>query len=569
MALRLLLLVVVTLSTFAQSSEDAKFAAVAKDFIEKMLENFPEGATALGDHRFDGKLTDWSSAGRTRVIEVRRECLKSLSGIDRAKLMPVNRLDYDILQNHLEGGIWSFTVSRDHEWNPMLYNRGSAIYLLLEREFAPLPVRLESARKRIEAIPAFLAAAKANLGTASKVHTETAIQQNKGTIRLVRDVVNSYADKVPESREKIQAAQAKAIAALEDWGKFLNDQVLPRATRDFRIGPELYQAKLRYNLDSPMTIEEIRQGAERDLKQTQAAMYDTAASLYPKLFPDKNAVSDRKAVIRAVLDKLAESRPDAASIVTLARREFVDATEFVRAKNLMTIYDTPLEIVEMPEFQRGISVANLVSTGPLEPNGKTFYNISPPPANWNAEQVASFFRENNNFLIKDMTMHEAVPGHYAQFAHANRFQAPTLVRSILSSFVFIEGWASYAEQLMVEHGYGGPEVKMQQLKMRMRVIINALLDAAIHTRGMTESEAIDLMINEGFQERSEAVGKWRRAQLTSVQLSNYYVGLTELLQLREDYRKKFGPIRDERTFHDKLLSFGSPAPHRLRTLMGL
>ena len=126
MALRLLLLVVVTLSTFAQSSEDAKFAAVAKDFIEKMLENFPEGATALGDHRFDGKLTDWSSAGRTRVIEVRRECLKSLSGIDRAKLMPVNRLDYDILQNHLEGGIWSFTVSRDHEWNPMLYNRGSA-----------------------------------------------------------------------------------------------------------------------------------------------------------------------------------------------------------------------------------------------------------------------------------------------------------------------------------------------------------------------------------------------------------------------------------------------------------
>ena len=443
------------------------------------------------------------------------------------------------------------------------------IYLLLEREFAPLPVRLESARKRIEAIPAFLAAAKANLGIASKVHTETAIQQNKGTIRLVRDVVNSYAEKVPESREKIQAAQAKAIAALEDWGKFLNDQVLPRATRDFRIGPELYQAKLRYNLDSTMTIEEIRQGAERDLKQTQAAMYDTAASLYPKLFPDKTAVSDRKAVIRAVLDKLAESRPDAATIVTLARREFMDATEFVRAKNLMTIYDTPLEIVEMPEFQRGISVANLVSTGPLEPNGKTFYNISPPPANWNAEQVASFFRENNNFLIKDMTMHEAVPGHYAQFAHANRFQAPTLVRSILSSFVFIEGWASYAEQLMVEHGYGGPEVKMQQLKMRMRVIINALLDAAIHTRGMTESEAIELMINEGFQERSEAVGKWRRAQLTSVQLSNYYVGLTELLQLREDYRKKFGPIRDERAFHDKLLSFGSPAPHRLRTLMGL
>jgi uncharacterized protein (DUF885 family) len=221
----------------------------------------------------------------------------------------------------------------------------------------------------------------------------------------------------------------------------------------------------------------------------------------------------------------------------------------------------------MPEFQRGVAVASCASPGPLEKHGQTFLNISPPPANWNAGQVDSFFREYNDFMLKDLVVHEGMPGHYLQIAHANRFAAPTVVRSLFRSGSFVEGWAVYAERLMADQGFGGPEVRMQQLKMWLRTIINSLLDIGIHTQGMTEQQAMDLMMNDGFQERSEAAGKWRRAQLSSTQLCTYFVGAAELLQLRADYEKQRGSIRDWKAFHDRMLSFGSPAPRYLRQLM--
>jgi uncharacterized protein (DUF885 family) len=285
--------------------------------------------------------------------------------------------------------------------------------------------------------------------------------------------------------------------------------------------------------------------------------------------PGKSDLSDRKQVIRTVLDKLAQRRPQADTVVDQARRDLTEATEFVRKHNLVTLYETPLRIIEMPEFQRGVTVASCMSPGPFEKNGVTFYNISPPPAQWMPVQVESYFKEYNDSMLKNLTVHEAMPGHYLQRSHSNRFQAPTLVRSVFYSGTFTEGWAVYAERIMAEQGYGGPEVHIQQLKMRLRTIVNALLDQAIHTDGMSEQHAMELMMNDGFQERSEAAGKWRRALLTSTQLSTYFVGTTELDKLREDYRTKYGPIKDWRAFHDKMLSFGSPAPRYLRELMGV
>jgi uncharacterized protein (DUF885 family) len=172
-------------------------------------------------------------------------------------------------------------------------------------------------------------------------------------------------------------------------------------------------------------------------------------------------------------------------------------------------------------------------------------------------------------MIRDLTAHEAMPGHYLQLAHANDFRAPTMVRAIFRSGTFIEGWAVYAEQLMAEHGYGGPEVKMQQLKMRLRVICNAILDQSIHAGNMSEQQAMDLMMKEGFQQEGEAVAKWKRARLTSAQLSTYFVGASEHLELREKARAKWGPSFDEKKYHDQVLSYGSPPVKYVRELMGL
>ncbi len=376
-------------------------------------------------------------------------------------------------------------------------------------------------------------------------------------------------------RNELAAAQATAISALEDYGKWLETDLLPRSTGDFRIGDQKYRQKLRFALESDLPKEELLKRAEADLKATQEEMSKVALSLYPKLFPNGNPAAKtaettgKKFVIKSILDKLAESRPTNETIVQQANKDLVETTEFVRAKNLVTIPTEPVEVIVMPEFARGTAVAYFDSAGVLEQKNETFYAISPTPKDWSRERAASFFREYNDFMLKDLTVHEAMPGHYLQIMHSNKFKAPTLIRAIFSSGSFVEGWAVYAEQLMAEQGFGGAEVRMQQLKMKLRVILNSIIDQKIHTAGMTEREAIDLMMNEGFQEEGEAAGKWKRAQLSSTQLSTYYVGSVEVNDLRRAYEAKNKGKVDLKKMHDKMLSFGSPAAKYVKEMMNL
>jgi uncharacterized protein (DUF885 family) len=235
----------------------------------------------------------------------------------------------------------------------------------------------------------------------------------------------------------------------------------------------------------------------------------------------------------------------------------------------VTVPEKPLDVIVMPEFKRGQAIAYCDSPGPLEQNGKTFFAVAPTPNDWSAERKKSFFREYNNYMVRDLTVHEAMPGHYLQLAHANQFHAPTLIRAIFQSGTFVEGWAVYTEQMMAEAGYGGPVVKMQQLKMRLRVICNAILDQSIHAGNMTEQQALDLMMKEGFQQEGEAVAKWKRARLSSAQLSTYFVGVTEHLDLREKAKAKAGESFDLKKYNDTVISFGSPPVKYVRELMGL
>jgi uncharacterized protein (DUF885 family) len=553
-------------SAQAAESQDAKFTTAAHDYIATYLELTPEIATTAGEHRYDGRLTDRSEAGRNRILVLHRGFLLALDSIDSAQLQLQNRIDYQIARNRAESAVWSQTFLREFEWDSAGYNPGNSIYLLLERDFAPLPDRLESLRSRLDAIPEYLHSAKLNLKNPPRIFTETAIAQNKGTLSLVRNMTSEQAAKVLGMNERISPSQARAAAALEDWGQWLEKELLPRSSRDFRIGPELFAAKLRYTLDSPLTIAQIRERAQAELKKAQQDIYETAVLLARRWSPSAD-VSDHAKTVRMVLDRLAEQRPAGADVIAKAESDVREATGFVVSHKLMSVPASPLQVVPMPDYQRGVAVANCSSPGPLEKHGQTFLNISPPPEAWNAEQVTSFYREYNDWMLKDLVVHEGMPGHYLQIAHGNRFSAPTIVRALFRSGSFVEGWAVYAERLMADNGFGGPEVRMQQLKMWMRGVINALLDIGIHTEGMTEQQAMDLMMNEGYQERSEAAGKWRRANLSSTQLSTYFVGASELYQFREDYQKRHGPIRDWRVFHDRMLSFGSPAPRYLSQLM--
>jgi uncharacterized protein (DUF885 family) len=551
--------------------EDARFEALADDYVEALLAMNPELATALGEHRYDDRLDDYSLEGVRRNLERERRFRTRLAEIDADRLGAVNAVDFRLLEAHIDSTIFSLEVLREYEWNPLEYNLGGAIYNLLARDFAPLDERLQSVARRLEQLPAALEAAETNLRNPPRVHTETAIAQNAGMLELVGAELDRFLEAAPEMKPRVEPAQKAALAALEAYGRWLESDLLPRSNGDFRLGERKFRAKLAHTLDSDLSMEEILERAERSLVETQRAMYEIALPLYREYFPQAatDDLDDRKRVIEAVLGRLAEQRPSDASIVAQARADLAEATRFVRDHALATLPEKPIETIVMPEFQRGVSVAYCDSPGPLEQRGQTFYAIAPTPKDWTAERVTSFYREYNDYMLKDLTAHEAMPGHYLQIAHANAFEAPTRVRAIFSSGAFIEGWAVYAEELMAEQGYGGPEVELQQLKMHLRSVINAILDQKIHTAGMTEREAMDLMMNEGFQEEGEAAGKWRRAALTSTQLSTYFVGYSEIRQIREAYAAKHGPIGDLRAFHDELLSFGSPPARYVKALMGL
>jgi uncharacterized protein (DUF885 family) len=232
-----------------RQTEDQKFEALAKSFIENFIETHPEWATTLGDHRFDTRLNDYSLAGIEADRQSGKSCLASLGTIDSARLSPINRIDYQILKTNLESLLFQLDTVREYEWNPLNYNIGGAIYSLTAREFAPLKNRLLSVKERLKGISAVLAAARTNLKNPPRIHTETAIRQNPGTIGLVRDELNQYLNQAPEMKAELAPLQAQAISALEEYGKWLQQDLLPRSNGDFRIGDEKFRRKLYYSLN--------------------------------------------------------------------------------------------------------------------------------------------------------------------------------------------------------------------------------------------------------------------------------------------------------------------------------
>jgi uncharacterized protein (DUF885 family) len=416
-----------------------------------------------------------------------------------------------------------------------------------------------------------IAQAKANLQHPPRIHTETAIEQTQGAINLVRTELAPLLDQAPQMKKELAPLQDKTAKALEDYKKWLQKDPLPRSDGDFRLGEEKYRKKLRFALASDLPMEEIMKRAKADLEQTQTAIYETALPLYKKYFPNADPVAaglaDKHMVTAAVLDKLAEQHPNDATVVDYAKKVVTEATDFVKRHDVVSVPNMPLDVIAMPEFKRGVAIAYCDAPGPLEKNGKTLFAVAPTPKDWSKERKESFFREYNNYMIRDLTVHEAMPGHFLQLARSNEFRAPTLVRAIFQSGPFIEGWAVYCEQVMAEQGYGGPEVKMQQLKMRLRAICNAILDQSIHAGNMSEQEAMDLMTKEGFQQEGEAVAKWKRARLTSAQLSTYFVGATEHLDLRAAEQKKLGDRFNLKKYNDQVISYGSPPVKYVREIL--
>jgi uncharacterized protein (DUF885 family) len=561
----------------AATDADSRFAALSARYVDEFGRHSPVYATALGDHRFDAELDDLSPAGRARAVAWAEGVLAELQAIDRARLSRANQVDAAMLDNQLRYNLWSEQKLQDNRWNPLVYTQlaGQSLYGLLSREFAPLPERLRSLTSRLEKLPGLLEQTRANLVPVRvpSIHAETAARQNPGLLSLVDELVVPNLGQLPEAdRARLERAIEAARAAVAQHQQWLDKELVPNAKGDFRIGRELFDAKLGFELMSPLSREEIRRRAESEAVVTRARMYDVARAVLTGRdgappTPANPTPAEQQAAIVAALKVASDVRPPRAGVVDLARETLLETTAFVRQKDFITVPDEPLEIIVMPEFQRGVAVAYCDSPGPLDQGQRTFYAVSPIPEDWTDAQVESFLREYNTRSIANLTIHEAMPGHYLQIAHSNRY--PSVLRAMLGSGPFIEGWAVYTERVMQEQGFRAddPLMRLVQLKWYLRSITNAIMDSAIHVDGMTRDEAMKLMVETGFQEEREAAGKWVRAQLTAAQLSTYFVGYQEHSDMRAEAERRAGDKFDLKAHHDKVLSFGSPPVRMVRALL--
>lgn len=556
---------------------DAAFADLSKRALDGWLQLSPVSATQIGEHKYDGQIDDLSAEGRKKILDFSKRTLAELDAMGASKLSRENQVDAAILRNQLRSDIWNIETLQGWAWDPQVYSglAGGAIYSVMAREFAPLPQRIQSATERMEEIPALLAQARANLDPARvpKVHAETVAKQNAGILSIVDAFITPHAKELPDAQQKRLTAATEALKkAVEEHQQWLDKILVPQAKGDFRIGEKLYDQKLKFALSSSLSRAEIKQRAEAELKRVREEMYGIARTVLkdkpnaPALPEAPNAGEQQKA-IEAALDLAYAERPARDKVVPDAEAALKSATDFVRAKDLVTLPDSPVKIILMPEFQRGVAVAYCDSPGPLDKNLATFYAVSPIPDDWSKEQVDSFLREYNSRMIHLLSIHEGTPGHYLEGWHSAKF--PSTLRGVLRSGLFAEGWAVYTERMMQQQGYldSDPLFHLVQLKFYLRTIGNAILDQGVHVDGWSREQAMDLMVRQTFQQEREAAGKWTRAQLTSAQLPTYFVGAQEHFDLRKAMEEKLGDKFKLKAYHDQVLSYGAPPVRYVRELM--
>lgn len=548
----------------APPTEDARLDAVFRYYLDAEFIARPVYATQQGKHEYDDRMDDLAPEARKNYVAGMKTLAASVGKmIDRTKLSRDGQIDFDIWRHYLVYQLWQVENDNRFEYDPRVYGEyvSDSVFILFTQSSLPRERNVTNAAKRISHIPKVVAAAKAGLKNPPKALTEVAAKRNRGAISFYEKEIYEFARETPGS-EPLATPCREAVKALKDYQEWLEKELLPRSTGDWRLGREKFARKLELELDAGLSADEVVKLAEAEADRVEREMYTLAKQLWAKHVPGKPLPPDdppgRRAAIKGVMDELGKDHGKPETIVADARQTVDRIKAFIRDKKILTLPDPDTcKVIEMPEFQRGFSAAYLNPAPPLDPKADSLYAVSPPPKEWPPQRVETFLREYNSAMLQILTIHEAYPGHYVQLAYSNR--CPSLVRKLLYSGTFAEGWAVYTEQMMLDQGYGDgdPSLRLHQLKFYQRAVINAILDHRMHCSGMTDDEALRLLIDRGFQTEAEAVGKVARAKQSSTQLSTYFVGRTAFYRLRQDVQRKHGDKFDLAKFHEAVLSHGT------------
>lgn len=544
--------------------EDARLEAIFKTFLDEEFRQRPLEATRLGDHRSDHLLDDLSPKARLARIDRLKKMLTDLPReIEKKKLSPDGQVDFEIFRDHLKRELWLAEHTRPFEEDPRIYNDyiTESVYLLLTQSTLPLQENVRNAAARMKFIPGVVAAARAQLKNPPRVHVETAIRQNRGAISFYEKDIFDLAGETPALSALRQQAQ-KVVATLREHQKFLEEDLLPRAKGEWRLGKGKFAEKLELELNAGISAEEVLKEAEAEADRVVAEMYVIARQLWSQVFPRAALPADddkgKLHTIRKVLDHVSREHGTAEDLVKDARTGAEKIKDFIRKRDILRLPEPDrCKIIEMPEFQRGNAVAYLNPAPPLDARAGSYYAISPPPRDWSPQRVASFLQEYNRHMVQILTIHEAYPGHYVQLEYSNRH--PSFIRRVLFSGVFAEGWAVYTEQMMLDQGYGDADLKLRlnQLKWYLRTVTNAILDYRMHCTNMTDQEALMLLVMRAFQSEAEAILKIIRAKQSSCQLSTYFVGRMAFVRLRRRTQDEMGEGFHLGRYHEAVLAHGT------------
>lgn len=555
-------------------SADAKLADFFRGYLDASFQLRPLDATRLGDHRFDARLDDLSATARARWVELYRRTLDELPRqVNPAELSRDGQIDYDILRHELIKSLWLAANTHPFEEDPRTYNDyiNDSVFLLLAQSTLPKETSVSNCIARMAQIPNVIAAAQANLQNPPRTHTETAIRQNRGAIAFYEHDLFEIAGQTRQLTA-LKAAAQPVVAALKSYQEFLEKDLLPRANGDWRLGREKFAQKLDLELDAGITADEVLADAQAEFERVTRDMYVIARQLWSRYQPHAALPPDdeegRRLTVETVLSAIAQDHSKPQTVLPDVRQAVAKVKAFLSAGDVVRLPQPDrCQIIEMPEFQRGNSTAYMNSPPPLDPNAAGFYAVSPPPKDWDAARVRSYFEEYNHSMLQILTIHEGYPGHYVQLEYANR--NPSLIRKVLGSGAYIEGWAVYTEQMMLDQGYGDGDLalRLTQLKFYLRAVANAILDHRMHCDGMTDDEAMDLLVRRCFQSEGEARLKVIRAQQSSVQLSTYFVGRMAHYRLRQAVERELGDRFNLAAYHAAVLAPGAVPLKDLPTLV--
>ena len=602
--------------TFQCGAKDEPFLDKANRLVLAQLALTPVEANQIGLHEYEGKslddqLDDFSPAALAQagaLLKAGRSCFDSYKN-----LAPEDNADLIVLRDSIDGQLFQLNRVQAYKYQPQIYVEmiGSGLFFPLTETNGTEQQRLQSIVARMEKIPAALAQAKNNLVDADPVFIDTAVEENdgnKGVIELIGQKIKANAtsggyigtqepkgnidkqitytpefQRAKQLQERFEAASTKATAAIDDFSKWLKEDLARRPHNRTWRTESLYPEIFRYSLGpgAKETPQSVLAAAERQLATIREQMLKIAIPVHAKWFPKHGDHANLppaerlNTIVSEVIGRINDDHTTPDHLLDEIRSQAKSIRQFIIDKNLLTLSSRDnMKIVPTPPFLRGIfSVAGFHAAPALEPQAEAQYWVTPIEPGTPAAKAESKLREYNNWMLLYLTMHEALPGHYTQFEHANDVTPPArrVFRQVTGSGPYAEGWGEYAVKEMMDAGYANhdPRFVLMVLKIRLRVVINAILDIRLQSMHMTDQQALDLMEHEGFQTKAEAQGKLLRAKLSSGQLITYFVGFHQWINFRNRYQKAAGTKFDLKSFNDEALNEGPlPVPLVKQLMMG-